>query len=53
MLTFPGIDSARKTTKDEAQAIWSMAFEDLDSKSLEKEHERMVKKYQTFLEKMY
>jgi GR25 family glycosyltransferase involved in LPS biosynthesis len=48
-----GIDSARKTTKDEAQAIWSMAFEDLDSKSLEKEHERMVEKYQTFLEKMY
>ncbi|CEI66030.1 hypothetical protein FVEN_g4559 [Fusarium venenatum] len=47
-----GIDSARKTTKDEAQAIWSMAFEDLDSKSLKTEHERMVKTYQEFWEKI-
>jgi hypothetical protein len=45
-----GIDSARKTTKDEAQAIWSMAFEDLDSKSLSTEHESMVKTYQELLE---
>lgn len=38
--------------KEEAQAIWSMAFEDLDSKLLEKEHESMAKKYQKLLEKI-
>ncbi|WXC56545.1 hypothetical protein SNK03_002478 [Fusarium graminearum] len=47
-----GIESARKTMKEEAQAIWSMAFEDLDSKLLEKEHESMAKKYQKLLEKI-
>ncbi|KIL89040.1 hypothetical protein FAVG1_07434 [Fusarium avenaceum] len=41
-----GIESARKTTKDEAQAIWSMAFEDLDAKVLKKEHQKMVSQYQ-------
>ncbi|KAH7252530.1 hypothetical protein BKA59DRAFT_453748 [Fusarium tricinctum] len=41
-----GIESARKTTKDEAQAIWSMAFEDLDAKALKKEHQKMVSQYQ-------
>ncbi|KAH6964371.1 hypothetical protein DER45DRAFT_610692 [Fusarium avenaceum] len=41
-----GIESARKTTKDEAQAIWSMAFEDLDAKVLKKDHQKMVSQYQ-------
>ncbi|KAM0224916.1 hypothetical protein ACHAQD_001712 [Fusarium lateritium] len=41
-----GIESARKTTKNEAQAIWSMAFEDLDAKALKKEHQKMVSQYQ-------
>jgi hypothetical protein len=42
-----GIESARKTTKDEAQAIWSMAFEDLDAQSLKKENEELISKYQS------
>ncbi|KAJ3461093.1 hypothetical protein MRS44_011960 [Fusarium solani] len=40
-----GIDSARKTVKGEAQAIWSMAFEDLDPGMLEQDHREMVEKY--------
>ncbi|KAM0236312.1 hypothetical protein ACHAP5_009391 [Fusarium lateritium] len=41
-----GIESARKTTKNEAQAIWSMAFEDLDAKALKEEHQKLVSQYQ-------
>ncbi|RGP72604.1 integral membrane [Fusarium longipes] len=48
-----GIDSARKTTKDEAQAVWSMAFENLDSEVLERENERMISRYQSLREKIY
>ncbi|VUC20984.1 unnamed protein product [Clonostachys rosea] len=40
-----GIDSARKTAKEEAQAIWSMAFEDLKPKELERDHQKMVNEY--------
>ncbi|KAH7121596.1 hypothetical protein EDB81DRAFT_814126 [Dactylonectria macrodidyma] len=40
-----GIESARKTAKTEAQAIWSMAFEDLDPGRLEREQLEMVQKY--------
>ncbi|KAB8227395.1 uncharacterized protein BDW43DRAFT_316871 [Aspergillus alliaceus] len=40
-----GLDSARKTVKAEAQAIWSMAFEDLDAAALEREHLRLVDGY--------
>lgn len=40
-----GIDSARKTDKDEAQAIWSMAYEDLDPGVLERTHLQMVQEY--------
>ncbi|KAE8371984.1 hypothetical protein BDV26DRAFT_302338 [Aspergillus bertholletiae] len=40
-----GIDSARNTAKTEAQAIWSMAFEDLDAVALERDHLRLVDGY--------
>ncbi|KAI9043162.1 uncharacterized protein KD926_004345 [Aspergillus affinis] len=40
-----GLESARKTLKTEAQAIWSMAFEDLDASALRTEHLLMVEDY--------
>lgn len=40
-----GIDSARKTLKSEAAAIWSMAYENLDAGSLRREHRDMVLDY--------
>ncbi|KAF5137565.1 hypothetical protein E5D57_001344 [Metarhizium anisopliae] len=40
-----GVDSARGTVVDEAQAIWSMAFEDLEPAELDRDHRRMVKEY--------
>lgn len=40
-----GIDSARMTLKTEAQAIWSMAFENLNPASLQKSHVKMVNEY--------
>ncbi|KAK1142375.1 hypothetical protein N8T08_007927 [Aspergillus melleus] len=40
-----GLESARKTLKTEAQAIWSMAFEDLDASALRTEHLQMVSDY--------
>lgn len=40
-----GLDSARMTMAKEAQAIWSMTFEDLNPKTLRREHGQMVKKY--------
>lgn len=40
-----GLESARKTPKAEAQAIWSMAFENLDPIVLEREHSRLVEEY--------
>ncbi|KID75973.1 integral membrane protein, partial [Metarhizium brunneum ARSEF 3297] len=40
-----GVDSARGTVVDEAQAIWSMAFEDLEPARLDRDHRRMVKEY--------
>lgn len=40
-----GLDSARMTLEKEAQAIWSMAFEDLNPMSLRREHGQMVKEY--------
>ncbi|GAB1195407.1 hypothetical protein APSETT444_004666 [Aspergillus pseudonomiae] len=40
-----GLESARKTSKTEAQAVWSMAFEDLDPVVLEREHSRFVDDY--------
>ncbi|KAF4971466.1 hypothetical protein FSARC_1694 [Fusarium sarcochroum] len=47
-----GIESARKTTKGEAQSIWSMAFEDLDPKTLKKDHQKMVSQYQLWQNKI-
>ncbi|KAL5603057.1 hypothetical protein FOBRF1_010590 [Fusarium oxysporum] len=47
-----GIDSARKTTKDEAQAIWSMAFENQNPKILKKEHSKLLEKYELWREKV-
>ncbi|SMR58810.1 unnamed protein product [Zymoseptoria tritici ST99CH_1E4] len=38
-----GLESARKTQRDEAQAVWSMAFEDLEPKKLEAEHLRLAR----------
>ncbi|OAA34046.1 hypothetical protein NOR_08703 [Metarhizium rileyi] len=40
-----GLDSARMTDKSEAQAIWSMAFENLDPTLLNQSHQRMVSQY--------
>lgn len=40
-----GIDSARKTKEKEAQAIWSMAYEDLDEDVLARMHSKMVDEY--------
>lgn len=40
-----GMDSARKTIKSEAAAIWSMAYEDLDARRLQREHQDMVSEY--------
>lgn len=48
----PGIESARKTTKDEAQSIWSMAFEDLDPESLKKDHQEMTNEYESLRKKI-
>jgi hypothetical protein len=44
-LTWSGLDSARNTEKSEAQAIWSMAFEDLDPSMLDRSHGQMVAQY--------
>jgi hypothetical protein len=33
------------TVKANAQAIWSMAYDDLDASVLEREHLRMVRRY--------
>ncbi|KAF4121895.1 integral membrane protein [Geosmithia morbida] len=41
-----GLDSARMTDEAEAQAIWSMAFEDLDPQMLALTHGAMVDKYE-------
>ncbi|KAL4920392.1 hypothetical protein BDW62DRAFT_209198 [Aspergillus aurantiobrunneus] len=40
-----GIDSARQTEENEAQAIWSMAYEDLDPTRLALGHREMVAEY--------
>ncbi|KAK5682089.1 hypothetical protein LTS10_005214 [Elasticomyces elasticus] len=40
-----GLDSSRMTEAQEAQAIWSMAYEDLDPVALERYHQRMTKEY--------
>lgn len=40
-----GLDSARMTLEKEAQAIWSMAFEDLNPRTLKREHGQMIKDY--------
>jgi hypothetical protein len=37
-----GVESVRGTRKDEAQKIWSMAFEDKDPVRLRKEHDELV-----------
>ncbi|KAK5725234.1 hypothetical protein LTR17_013103 [Elasticomyces elasticus] len=44
-----GLDSSRMTEAQEAQAIWSMAYEDLDPVALERYHQRMTKKYYSSL----
>ena len=44
-LTVVGLDSARMTLEKEAQAIWSMAYEDLNPMKLKREHGRMVREY--------
>lgn len=38
-----GLESARMTERDEAQAIWSMAYEDLKPKALRAEHLRLAR----------
>ncbi|CZT22961.1 uncharacterized protein RCC_08669 [Ramularia collo-cygni] len=38
-----GLESARMTERDEAQAIWSMAFEDLKPNVLKTEHLRLAR----------
>uniref|UniRef100_A0A0D2XUI0 Uncharacterized protein n=1 Tax=Fusarium oxysporum (strain Fo5176) TaxID=660025 RepID=A0A0D2XUI0_FUSOF len=43
---------ARKTTKDEAQAIWSMAFENQNPIILKKEHSKLLEKYELWREKV-
>ncbi|KAK2803698.1 hypothetical protein FQN50_006916 [Emmonsiellopsis sp. PD_5] len=40
-----GSQSVRGTTKKEAQAVWSMAFEDLKADKLRREHKEMVGRY--------
>jgi len=40
-----GLESSRMTEGDEAQAIWSMAFEALDPETLSREHAQMVEEY--------
>ncbi|KAG5926703.1 hypothetical protein E4U42_003026 [Claviceps africana] len=40
-----GLDSARATAMAEAQAVWSMAYEDLDPETLHHDHERLVDEY--------
>lgn len=37
-----GVHSARKTTAEEAQAVWSMAFEYLRPAKLKREHAKLV-----------
>jgi len=44
-LTLPGLESSRMTEGDEAQAIWSMAFEASDPAVLGRAHHKMVKEY--------
>ncbi|RBA08831.1 hypothetical protein FPRO05_07111 [Fusarium proliferatum] len=46
-----GVDSARKTAKDEARAIWSMAFENHNPKTLKKEHNKLLENYELWREK--
>jgi hypothetical protein len=45
LLTVPGLESSRMTEGDEAQAIWSMAFEASDLATLERAHQRMVDEF--------
>ncbi|OJD14587.1 hypothetical protein AJ78_05074 [Emergomyces pasteurianus Ep9510] len=40
-----GSSSVRGTSRQEAQAVWSMAFENLNADSLHKEHLEMVSQY--------
>lgn len=40
-----GLDSARATDVSEAQAVWSMAYENLNPEKLRKTHEKMVAEY--------
>lgn len=40
-----GLSSARNTQESEAQAIWSVAYEDLDHTAVAEEHVRMVEEY--------
>lgn len=40
-----GLESSRMTEGDEAQAIWSMAFESSDPATLGREHAQMVEEY--------
>lgn len=47
MLILLGLDSARKTEKSEAQAIWSMAYEDFNADVLNKHHQQMLTQYWT------
>ena len=39
----PGTHSAKDTKENEAQAVWSMAFETLNPNKLKHEHDDMVK----------
>ncbi|KAF4501578.1 integral membrane [Fusarium agapanthi] len=47
-----GIDSARKTAKDEAQAIWIMAFENHNPRTLKKEQNKLLESYALWREKV-
>nr|RBQ93836.1 hypothetical protein FVER53263_20199 [Fusarium verticillioides] len=47
-----GVDSARKTAKEEAQAIWSMAFENHNPRTLKKEHNKILGNYALWREKV-
>lgn len=44
-LTVLGLESSRMTEGDEAQAIWSMAFEASDQAVLERAHRQMMEEY--------
>ena len=43
VLTMIGVHSSIDGADHESQAIWSMAFENLNPKTLAKDHARMVK----------